>query len=295
MFRYALLMLLTTGAYAAQSVDIETAAKIYQEAAIREQVRASLGTMPEHIRQLFSADAAAPLNDTQLAAVTAAAKRAFRIDVFEVPALSTLAANLDPATAKKSEEFLLSDLGRRMVAADAATAALEETKIDKIMKGELAAASTPPRDALFDKLEQASRSSESTVKIFLSMGEAVAIGTAVGAGRDTVGVAESAHKSGETSRASLEQDMRVPMRRYMAYSYRDFSDADLKHLLTFLESAPGKHFVSAYIASLGAGFDAMGRRCGEQLGESLRELAQAQVAVTTVSPPPGIAAPVHPQ
>ena len=295
MFRFALLMLLTTGAYAAQSVDIETAAKIYQEAAMREQVRASLGTMPEHMRQLFSADAAAPLTDAQLAAVTAAAKRAFRIDVFEVPALSALAANLDPATAKKSEEFLLSDLGRRMVAADAATAALEETKIDKIMKGEFAAASTPSRDALFDKLEQASRSSESTVKIFLSMGEAVAIGTAVGAGRDTAGVAESAHKSGETSRASLEQDMRVPMRRYMAYSYRDFSDADLKHLLTFLESAPGKHFVSAYIASLGAGFDAMGRRCGEQLGESLRELAQAQVAVTTVSPPPGIAAPVHPQ
>ncbi len=295
MFRFALLMLLTTGAYAAQSVDIETAAKIYQEAAMREQVRASLGTMPEHIRQLFSADAAAPLTDPQLSAVTAAAKRAFRIDVFEVPALTALAANLDLATAKKSEEFLLSDLGRRMVAADAATAALEETKIDKIMKGEFAASSTPPRDALFDKLEQASRSSESTVKIFLSMGEAVAIGTAVGAGRDTAGVAESAHKSGETSRASLEQDMRVPMRRYMAYSYRDFSDADLKHLLNFLESPPGKHFVSAYIASLGAGFDAMGRRCGEQLGESLRELAQAQVAVTTVSPPPGIAAPVHPQ
>jgi hypothetical protein len=247
------------------------------------------------MRQLFSADAAAPLTDAQLAAVTAAAKRAFRIDVFEVPALSALAANLDPATAKKSEEFLLSDLGRRMVAADAATAALEENKIDKIMKGEIAAPSTPPRDVLFEKLEQASRSSESTVKIFLSMGEAVAIGTAVGAGRDTAGVAESAHKSGETSRAGLEQDMRVPMRRYMAYSYRDFSDADLKHLLTFLESAPGKHFVSAYIASLGAGFDAMGRRCGEQLGESLRELAQAQVAVTTVSPPPGIAAPVHPE
>src|ERR1700720_3293147 len=119
MFRFALLMLLTTGANAAQSVDIETAAKIYQEAAMREQVRASLGTMPEHIRQLFSADAAAPLTDPQLAAVTAAAKRAFRIDVFEVPALSALAANLDPATAKKSEEFLMSDLGRRMVAADA--------------------------------------------------------------------------------------------------------------------------------------------------------------------------------
>jgi hypothetical protein len=70
------------------------------------------------------------------------------------------------------------------------------------------------------------------------------------------------------------------------------SDADLKHLLAFLESAPGKRYVSAYIASLGAGFDAMGRRCGEQLGESLRELAQAQLDVPIVAePPPAIAAP----
>jgi hypothetical protein len=295
MFRFALLMLLTTGAYAAQPVDIETAARIYQEAAMREQVRASLGAMPEHLRQLFSADAAAQLSDPQMNAVTTAAKRGFRIDVFEVPALSALAANLDPATEKKTEEFLLSDLGRRMVAADAATAALEEAKIDKIMKGEFAVASTPQRDALLEKLEQASRSTESTVKIFLSMGQAVAIGTAVGAGGDPAGVAERARKSGETSRPGLEQDMRVPMRRYLAYSYRDLSDADLKHLLAFLESPPGKRFVSAYIASLGAGFDAMGRRCGEQLGESLRELAQAQVAVTTVGAPPGIAAPTRPQ
>ena len=67
------LMLVPAGLYAAQStVDIETAAKIYQEAAIREQVRASLGSMPAHIRQLFSADTAAKLSDEQLNAVTAA-------------------------------------------------------------------------------------------------------------------------------------------------------------------------------------------------------------------------------
>jgi aspartate-semialdehyde dehydrogenase len=85
-----------------------------------------------------------------------------------------------------------------------------------------------------------------------------------------------ARKSGEAGRAALEQSMREPLRRYLSYSYRDMSDADLKHLLGFLDSAPGKRYVSAYIASLGAGFDAMGRRCGEHLGESLRELAQAQ-------------------
>ena len=43
MFRFALLMLLSTSLYAAEStIDIETAAKIYQDAAIRGQVRASL-------------------------------------------------------------------------------------------------------------------------------------------------------------------------------------------------------------------------------------------------------------
>jgi hypothetical protein len=294
MFRFALLMLVPVGLYAAQSaVDIETAAKIYQEAAIRDQVRASLGSMPAHIRQLFSADTTSKLTDEQLAAVTAAAKRGFRIDVFEAPALSALAANLDPPTVKKVDAFLESDLGRRMVAADTATAKLEEANLDKIMNGEISAPSTPTRDALFDKLERASHSTESTVQIFLSMGQAVAIGTAVGSGRDKGAVAASARKSGEASRASLEHDMREPLRRYLAYSYRDLSDADLKHLLTFLESSAGKHYVSAYIASLGAGFDAMGRRCGEQLGESLRELAQAQVDVPTVGPPPpSIAAPV---
>jgi hypothetical protein len=72
--------------------------------------------------------------------------------------------------------------------------------------------------------------------------------------------------------------MREPMRRYMAYGYRDVSDADLKHMLSFLQSTSGKQYISAYLASLGAGFYAMGRRCGEQLGESLRELALAQLA-----------------
>jgi hypothetical protein len=293
MFRLAALMLLSTGAYTAQSIDIETAAKIYQEAAIREQVRASLGAMPAHIQQLFSADTAAQLSDQQLKAVTAAAKRGFRIDVFEAPALNAFAANLDAATVKKADAFLVSDLGRRMVAADMATATLEEAKIDTIMNGELTVPSTPQRDALLDKLELASRSTESTVQIFLSMGQAVAIGTAVGSGRDTAAVAESARKSGEASRPGLEQSMRAPLRRYLAYSYRDLSDGDLKHLLAFLDSPPGKRYVSAYIASLGAGFDAMGRRCGEQLGESLRELAQAQLDVPTVGPP-SIAAPARP-
>jgi hypothetical protein len=293
MIRFVLLMCLTGNAYAVQStVDIDTAAKVYQAAAIREQVRASLGAMPEHIRHLFAADSAAKLSDAQLAAVTAAATRGFRIDVFEAPALQALADHLDPATFNKTQAFLASDLGRRMVSADVALAELGESGIDKVMNGEITAPSTPKRDLIFEQLERATHSTESTVAIFLSMGEAVAVGTAVGSGLDSTAVAERARKSGEASRAGMEENMRLPMRRFLAYGYRDLSDADLKHLLSFMESTAGKRYVTAYNASMGAGYDAMGRRTGEQLGESLRELAEAQMAPPPEAlPPAGIAAP----
>jgi hypothetical protein len=277
----ALLMLVGSAHAADAPVDIDTAAKIYQAAAVREQVRAALPTMPKQIRDMFSRDVSAQLSDEQLAAVSAAAERGFRIDVFETPALEALAQSLDSSSVVKIQAFLASDLGKRMVAADLQAATMGETNIDKVMSGELAVPSTSKRDALYDKLERASKSTESTVQIFLSMGQAVALGTAIGSGLDQKSVAERAQKSGDASRAGLEQDMRQPMRRFLAYSYHNLSDSDLKHLLAFMESPAGQRYVTAYNAAMGAGYDAMGKRTGEQLGESLRELAQAQFDQST--------------
>jgi hypothetical protein len=266
----------------ATPVDIDTAAQLYQAAEIREQVRASLGSMPSHIRKLFQGNTSTPLSDTQLAAVDVAAVRSFRLDVFEAPALSAFAAKLDADTVKKAEAFLATDVGKRWVAADVGLASLSDADADKVMNGDMAAASTPQRDALFEKLERAERSAESTVQILLTMGTAVAMGTAVGSGIDPGPVETRTRKSTDASRLAWEENMREPMRRYMAYGYRGLSDADLKHLLSFLQSSAGKQYVSAYLASLGAGFYAMGRRCGEQLGESLRELAMAQLATESL-------------
>jgi hypothetical protein len=282
---------------AGSGVDIDTAATIYQAAEVREQVRASLNTMPAQIRQMFERDSSTKLSDEQLAAVTTAAERGFRIDVFEAPALSAFAQNLDPATVNKAHAFLSSELGKRMVADDVASATMGQDNIEKVMNGDISAPSTPKRDAVVEKLEKAARSTESTVDVFLSMGQAVAVGTAIGSGLDQSSIAERAKKSGDAGRAELENSMRLPMRRFLAYSYRDMSDADLKHLLSFLESPAGVRYVTAYNASMGAGFDAMGRRTGERLGESLRELAQAKLEQPARnlppadSPPPDIAAP----
>ncbi len=279
MFRFAFLLGLSGLAQAAVApVDIDTAAQLYQEAAIREQVRASLGSMPGHIRKLFEGNTSTPLSDTQLQAVNVAAMRGFRIDVFEAPALSAFAANLDTETLKKAETFLATDAGKRMVAADLRLAALSDADADKVMNGDMAPPSTPQRTVLFEKLERAERSSESTVMILVTMGTAVAAGTAVGSGMDPGPVEQRARKSGEASRHSMEENILEPSRRYLAYGYRDLSDADLKQTLAFLQSTAGRQYISAYLASLNAGFYAMGRRCGEQLGESLREIAMAQLA-----------------
>jgi DNA-binding phage protein len=286
MVRFVLLLLMAAASsQALAAVDMDTAAQIYEAAAVREQVRASLGAMPKRIREMFVAEARTPLTDAQLKAITESAERGFRIDVFEPAAIAALAANLDAATAKKTLSFLASDVGLRMVASDKALSALDEPTIDKVMTGDLQAPSTPKRDELFVKLEVAARSTESTVQIFTSMGRAVAIGTAIGTGADPAAVEERSRKAGEASRKDLENGMRDPLRRYMTYGYRDLSDADVKRLLSFLESKPGVRYVSAYTSAMGAGFDAMGKRCGEQLGGALRELAQAQ-AQNAVRPPP---------
>jgi hypothetical protein len=266
------------GAAIAPAVDIDTAAQLYQEAAIREQVRASLGSMPAHIRKLFQGNTSTPLTPKQLDAVNVAAVRAFRIDVFEAPALSAFAANLDAETVRKAEAFLATEAGRKMVAADLGLASLSDADAEKVMNGDTAAPTTAQRNVLVERLERAERSSESTVQILLTMGTAVAAGTAIGSGMDPGPVEERARKSGEASRQSLEENLREQMRRYMAYGYRDVSDTDLKQILSFLQTSAGKQYISAYLASLGAGFNAMGRRCGEHLGESLRELAMAQLA-----------------
>lgn len=286
MVRFVLLLLMAavfSPTHAA--VDMDTAAQIYEAAAVREQVRASLGAMPKRIQEMFAAEARTPLTDVQLKAITESAERGFRIDVFEPAAIAALAANLDAATAKKTLGFLASDVGLRMVASDKALSALDEPTIDKVMTGDLQAPATPKRDEMFVKLEVAARSTESTVQIFTSMGRAVAIGTAIGTGADPVAVEERSRKAGEASRKDLENGMRDPLRRYMAYGYRNLSDTDLKRLLSFLESKPGTRYVNAYTTAMGAGFDAMGKRCGEQLGGALRELAQAQ-AQNAVRPTP---------
>jgi hypothetical protein len=288
MVRLGLLLLLSANLYAAEStVGFDAAATVYQAAAVRSQVRATLGSMPAKMRHLYADDESTGLSEDQLAAVEISATRGFRIDVFEPPAIAALAADLDTATVKGSLDFLHGNAGQHMVAADVALAETDEATLDKIASGELAAPSGgTDRSAILDKIAIASRTVDSAVQIYLTIARALAVGTAIGSGLDPIAADQRVSKNEDAAlRADLAQRMQAPLRRSLAYGYRDLSNADLRSMLAFLDTKAGKKYTVATVAAMNAGFDAMGRRCGEQIGERWRETALAQRAQTTRTAP----------
>jgi hypothetical protein len=291
MIRLGLLLLLSATLSAAESnIGFDTAATVYQAAAMRAQVRASLGSMPAKMRRLYSADEPTELSEEQLAAVESSATHGFRIDVFEPPAIAAFAVGLDAAAARDSLEFLHSGPGQRMVAADVALAETDEATLDKISSGELAVRASRERDVLLDKIEAASRSVDAAVEVYLGIARALAVGTAIGSGLDPIAADQRVSKNADAAvRKDIAQRMQVPLRRSLAYGYRDLSNADLGSILAFLSAKAGKKYVAASIAAMTAGFDAMGRRCGERIGERWRELAVGQREKTThaATVPPG--------
>ncbi|MDE2305510.1 MAG: DUF2059 domain-containing protein [Gammaproteobacteria bacterium] len=280
MFRlpsFVLLLAASSAAFAGAGVDFDTAGRIYLAAGLREQVSASLPAMPGKLRDLFTSGGTGTLDAKRLAAVDAAAHRAFRIDVFEPQALAAFAAHLDPDAAARTLAFLSSPTGQRMVRDDIALAKLDEKTIDAVAQGKIAVPSSPSRARLFARLETASRATESAATVYLTIGRSIAVGKALGYGLNLEEAEQEVDKGQSTQpSAALEHSLEQPLGRYLAYGYRDLSERDLRRMVAFFESAPGKTYVDASIAALSAGFQSMGRRCGERIGESWRELARAE-------------------
>jgi hypothetical protein len=256
---------------ASAAVSIDTAGRIFEAAAVREQVRASLVSMPKRIREMFSAQSSTTWTEAQLIAIGSAAGKGFRIDVFEPTALKAFADHMDDKSADKTLKFLKSPLGLRMVAADRAIAVLSETQIDDVLTGKTPPTADAKRLAAVDQLERASHSAESTVEVFLALGRAVAVGTAIGTGNDPAKVEAELRKDSDDGRPQMVEAMRESMRRYLNYGYRDLSTNDLNHLGSFLHSRAGKAYVEAYTAALAKGYEEMGKRCGEEIEDSLAE------------------------
>ncbi len=276
--------LTATALAAPPAVTIDAAGRLYLAAGMREQVAASLAGMPARLQRMFESESHGKLDAARLAAVTAAAKRTFRLDVFEPSALAAFAAHLDPAAVDQTLAFLASPAGRRMVAADVALAKLDPAATDAIANGKLGTPTTPQRAALFRQIATVTRATDSAAEVYMTMGRSLAVGKAMGYGLDLKDARASVGKKTPPP-PELLQSLQVPLERYVAYDYRDLSDADLHSMLSFLQSPAGKTYVDASIAALTAGYRSMSRRCGERIGESWREIARSEAQDSAESTP----------
>ena len=161
-------------------------------------------------------------------------------------------------------------LGKRMVAADVAEAAdLARRSIDKVMNGELAAPSTPKRDALFEKLERATRSDRIARRRSSSHGPGGRhrhrhrLRPGPESGR------RAGAKSAKPAARNWRKSMRVPMRRFLAYGYRTLT---IRTSSTFWRSwnLAGRQALRGPPTThrWRPASSAMGKRTGEQLGEA---------------------------
>jgi hypothetical protein len=285
MLRFLALFLVSANlCCAAPGVDIDTAASVYQAEGLREQVRISLGSMAPRMRRLFQNDEAAALDADQLAAVEAAAKQYFRVDVFEPPALAAMAAALDAADVRDILRFLDSPAGQHMVAADIGSARHDEATADRFPQGEPVPRASDEREALFDQILSGTHALDTAVDAYLTIARGLAAGTAIGSGRDPIAAQERVDRNADAAvRAQLAATMQEPVRRSLAWGYRELSTADLREIAAFLHRHAGERYVGAYRAAMDAGFEAMSRRCGERIGESWRELALASRAAAAAA------------
>ncbi len=251
-------------------VDAATAARVYAASETREQMRPAYKAMPAQMRKIFAMRGS--FTEERLAAVEVATEASFREEVFEPVVLSSLAANLDSATATKTLEFLGGSLGRRLMAAQLALARLDQTDTDKIMLGESEMPSTPQRDAIVVQIEQAAKTAETTAAIFMTMEQAVFNGSVLGAGDKPAPENERLRKQREARRIEIETQMREPLHRFLAYGYRDLSNDELAQILDFVRSTEGRSYVQAYFLALQSGYEAMGKSCGIEIGKKWRAI-----------------------
>ena len=251
-------------------VDAATAAQVYAAAETREQMRPAYKAMPAQMRKIFAMRGS--FTEERLAAVEIATEASFREEIFEPTVLISLATNLDPGTASKTLEFLGGSLGRRLMAAQIAIARLDQSDADKIMLGETEVSSTPQRDAIITQIEQAAKTAETTAAIFMTMEQGVLDGSILGTGKKVPPENERLRKEKEARRIEIESQMREPLRRLLAYGYRDLSNDELAQILDFIQSTEGRNYIQAYFVALQAGYEAMGKSCGIEIAKKWRAI-----------------------
>lgn len=199
------------------------------------RLQEQLQDFPEAITAALDPDSGFD-GDVPFAAVEALADRHFAATVLEGDLLRLLEGQLSPEQIEANLAFYTSEFGQRMVALEVAAAQADEDEADRVGAETWEAwfADGSPRIDLIDRAIHAGSEVEWFAAV--TMNATYAILTALYAGPIEEGGATEAEILEMTNEVGLGIRGKAEsiLRSHYAYTYRDVSDADFEHYLSFM-------------------------------------------------------------
>lgn len=247
--RVALLAAAALAASGAQAqTPLELAERLYERAAIAEQVRPIPAQFAEGLE-----DYRGKIPDPVIADLDEAAKKIFAEEALHGEIVASIAQKMKPQDMVRTLDWLDGLVGRRVTLAEASSASsVSRQNVQAYAESRKNKPSSPKRDAAIADLIRATHA----VELGASLIEAIALGIAVGTDA-TQPVEKRIGISGLRARlrASMPPErvreaMAATLPPLYAYIYRDVRDADLEAYARFSASPLGQRYNEATSGAL---------------------------------------------
>ena len=207
------------------------------------------------------------LNDEQLGHLRDAASYAYGADRLRKAMRADLAATLPTSDAEQALQFLATDLGRRVTALEEAAASPADSDRIEAIASEAAAALTPARRQLIQRMVKATGIVDVAASIVINQQLGVMRGFAFYSGRADSSTTDDAKTRMDSYREQMIGALAPRLTAHAAVIYGPLSEEELVRYVAFLESPVGLTISRVTSAALdrvlaAAAFD-LGRRIGD--------------------------------
>ncbi len=207
------------------------------------------------------------LNDEQLRHLRAAASYAYGADRLRKAMRADLVATLPTSDAEQALQFLATDLGKRVTALEEAAASPADSDRIEAIAAEAAAALTPSRRQLIQRMVKATGIVDVAASIVINQQLGVMRGFAFYSGRADASTTDELRTRMDSYREQMIGALAPRLTAHAAVIYGPLSEEELVRYVAFLESPVGLTISRVTSAALdrvlaAAAFD-LGRRIGD--------------------------------
>jgi hypothetical protein len=210
------------------------------------------------------------LSDEQLERLRDAASVAYGADRLRKAMRAELIAVLPITDAEQALQFLTTDLGKRVTALEEAAASPADSSHIEAIAAEAAAALTPSRKELIQRMVRATRLVEVAASIVINQQLGVMRGYAFYAGRPDSSTTDDVKAQMDLYRDQMTGALEPRLTAHAAVIYGPLSEQELIRYVGFLESAAGLRISNVTSAALEKVLAAAAFELGRRIGDAVK-------------------------